>query len=66
MRERIIVDPEVCNGRPIVKGTRIEVQTVIEFLVAGDSIEDVLEEFPSLTKDDVQACLDYAARGNAH
>jgi len=62
MSERIVINPEVCNGRPVVRGTRITAQTVLEFLAAGDSVEDVLEEYPSLTRADVQACLDYAAR----
>ena len=62
MSERITVSPDVCNGRPVVRGTRIAVQTVLEFLAAGDSIEDVLEEYPSLSREDVQACLDYASR----
>jgi uncharacterized protein (DUF433 family) len=62
MSKRISVKPDICNGRPVISGTRIAVQTVLEFLAAGDSIEDVLEEFPKLTRADVQACLDYAAR----
>ena len=62
MSERIVIDPEICNGRPVVRGTRITAQTVLEFLAAGDSVEDVLEEYPTLKKADVQACLDYAAR----
>jgi uncharacterized protein (DUF433 family) len=62
MSNRISIDPDVCNGRPVVRGTRIAVQTVLEFLAAGDSIEEVLEEYPSLTRADVQACLDYASR----
>jgi uncharacterized protein (DUF433 family) len=62
MSERIIIDPEICNGRPVVRGTRIAVQTVLEFLGAGDSIEDVLAEYPDLTREDVQACLSYASR----
>ena len=62
MSERIVIDPEVCNGRPVVHGTRIAVQTILEFLAAGDSIDDVLVEYPTLTRSDVQACLDYAAR----
>jgi uncharacterized protein (DUF433 family) len=62
MSERVSVKPDVCNGRPVVRGTRITVQTVLEFLAAGDSIEDVLEEYPKLTRADVQACLDYASR----
>jgi uncharacterized protein (DUF433 family) len=62
MSERIVINPDVCNGRPVVRGTRIAVQTVLEFLAAGDSVAEVLEEYPSLTREDVQACLDYAAR----
>jgi uncharacterized protein (DUF433 family) len=62
MPERIVINPDVCNGRPVVQGTRIAVQTVLEFLAAGDSVADVLEEYPSLTREDVQACLEYAAR----
>jgi uncharacterized protein (DUF433 family) len=62
MSERISVKPDVCNGRPVVSGTRITVQTVLEFLAAGDSVEEVLEEYPKLTRADVQACLDYASR----
>ena len=50
MSERVVVNPDLCNGKPVVRGTRITVQTVLEFLAAGDSVEDV------------QACLDYASR----
>jgi uncharacterized protein (DUF433 family) len=56
MEERIVISPDVCNGRPVIRGTRITVQTVLEFLGAGDSIEEVLEEYPSLTREDVLAC----------
>ena len=62
MSERIMVQPDVCNGKPVIRGTRITAQTVLEFLAAGDSVEEVLEEYPSLTRDDVRACLDYASR----
>lgn len=62
MSDRIVISPDVCNGRPVIRGTRITAQTVFEFLTAGDSIEDVLQEYPALTREDVQACLDYAAR----
>jgi len=61
MNERISIKPDVCNGRPVIRGTRISVQTVLEFLAAGDSIEDVLEEYPKLSRADVQACLRYAS-----
>ena len=62
MPERITLNPDICNGRPVVRGTRITVQTVLEFLAAGDSVDDVLAEYPDLTRQDVQACLNYASR----
>jgi len=62
MSDRITIDPDICNGKPVVKGTRITVQTILEFLAAGDSVDDVLAEYPSLTREDVQSCLDYASR----
>lgn len=62
MSERIVLDPDICNGRPVVRGTRIAAQTVLEFLAAGDAIDELLAEYPALTREDVQACLDYASR----
>jgi uncharacterized protein (DUF433 family) len=62
MTERIVINPEICSGRPIIKGTRITAQTILEFLGAGDSIEDVLDEYPHLTREDVLACIQYSAR----
>jgi len=62
MESLIIIDPAVCNGRPVVKGTRITVQTVMEFLAAGDSVDEVLEAYPSLTRKQVLACMEWASR----
>jgi uncharacterized protein (DUF433 family) len=62
MPERIAIHPDICSGRPVINGTRVTVQTVLEFLAAGDSVEDVLEEYPSLDRADAQACLNYASR----
>jgi uncharacterized protein (DUF433 family) len=62
MEKHIVIDPAVCNGRPVVKGTRITVQTVMEFLAAGDSVDDVLEAYPSLSREQVLACMDWASR----
>ena len=62
MNERIIIDPTICTGRPIVRGTRITVQTILEFLGAGDSIEDVLDEYPTLAREDILASLQYSSR----
>ena len=62
MEDRIIISPDVCNGCPVVRGTRITAQTILGFLGAGDSIEEVLEEYPSLTREDVLACIQYSSR----
>ena len=63
---RIIVDPDICNGKPVIKGTRITAQTVLEFLAAGDSIEDVLEEYPSLSREDVLECMKFSSELMKH
>jgi uncharacterized protein (DUF433 family) len=59
--ERIAIHPDICNGRPVIAGTRIPVQTVMEFLGAGDSIEEVLEAYPSLKREDIYACIQFGA-----
>ena len=62
MAERIDVHPDICNGRPVIARTRIPVQTIMEFLGAGDSIDEVLEAYPSLKREDVYACIQFAAK----
>jgi uncharacterized protein (DUF433 family) len=62
MQNRINIHPEICNGRPVIANTRITVQTVMEFLGAGDSIEEILEEYPSLEREDIYACMQFAAK----
>lgn len=58
---RISVDPQICHGQACVKGTRIPVHQVVHMLANGDSVEDLLKEYPTLSKEDILACLDYAA-----
>lgn len=58
----IEVHPDVCNGRPVVRGTRIAVESVLGMLASGDSTEEVLAAFPTLSRAQVLACLDHAAR----
>lgn len=60
--ERITIDPAICNGKPIFKGKRIAVQTILEFLAAGDSQEEILKAYPSLEPEDIQAALDFASK----
>lgn len=59
--DRISVDPNVCHGQACAKGTRIPVHQIVRMLANGDTVDDLLTEFPSLTRDDIMACLDYAA-----
>jgi uncharacterized protein (DUF433 family) len=61
LMERIIVDPNVCHGQPCIKGTRVMVWLVLNYLANGDSIEDILAAYPNLTREDIRACLAYAA-----
>jgi uncharacterized protein (DUF433 family) len=58
--ERIVADPRILAGKPVVKGTRIAVDLVLEELAQNPAIEELLAAHPDLTRDDVQACLAYA------
>lgn len=59
--ERIVVDPEVLAGRPVVRGTRLAVEFVLELLAAGQSETELLTNYPGLTREDILACLSYAS-----
>lgn len=61
MLDRISIDPATCHGQACIKGTRIPVYQIIGMLANGDTIEELLEEYPSLKKEDILACLKYAA-----
>lgn len=61
MDHRIIIDPKVCHGQACIQGTRIPVHQILRMLANGDTIEDLLQEYPSVTREDILACLDYAA-----
>ena len=60
-RERITIDPEIRSGKPCVKGTRIAVADVFDYLGGGMSIAEVLDDFPDLKEEDIRACFAYAA-----
>jgi uncharacterized protein (DUF433 family) len=57
--ERISIDPKVCHGQACVRGTRIPVHQIVRMLANGDTIEDLLADYPSLEREDILACLDY-------
>jgi uncharacterized protein (DUF433 family) len=61
MDERITINSKVCHGQACIKGTRIPVYLILRMLANGDTIEDLLAEYPSLTREDILACFDYAA-----
>ena len=59
-KDHIVSDPEILRGKPRLKGTRIPVGLVLGYLAAGKSVDDIVAEFPDLTRDQIAACLDYA------
>jgi len=61
MYERITIDPNICHGQACIKNTRIPVHQIIHMLANGDTIEELMKEYPSLKRDDILACLNYAA-----
>lgn len=61
MDKRISIDPKVCHGQACIKGTRIPVHQIIRMMANGDTIEEFLEEYPSISRNDILACRDYAA-----
>lgn len=60
-RNRIVVDPEIRFGKPTVRGTRITVGDVLGYLAGGMTEDEILDEFPQLERDDIRACLAFAA-----
>ncbi len=61
MAEGITVDPEILGGKPIIKGTRISVEFILELLGSGVSEDELLRDYPHLSSEDIRACLNYAA-----
>lgn len=64
--DRITIDLAVCNGKPTIRGKRITVQTILEFLGAGESRKEILRQYPSLEPKDIDACLAFAAKLMSH
>lgn len=64
--ERITVNPEVCGGRPCIRGLRIRVKDVLNLLAAGATREEILADYPYLEADDITAVLEFAAKQNDH
>ena len=62
MGRQITANPHILGGKPIIQGTRISVEFILDLLASDISEEEILEDYPHLTKDDIHACLKYAAR----
>jgi uncharacterized protein (DUF433 family) len=59
--ERITIDADLCNGKPTIRGKRITVNTILSFLSAGETREEILRQYPSIENEDIDACLKFAS-----
>ena len=59
--QRISIDPNVCFGKPCLRGHRIWVSLILDLLASGTTVEEILEDYPQLNQDDIRACLAYAS-----
>jgi uncharacterized protein (DUF433 family) len=66
LAERVVIDPEVMVGKPVIRGTRIPVELIVRMLSQGVTESEILAEYPRLQPDDIRACLAYAAEALAH
>lgn len=62
MNERISIDPKICHGKPVIKGTRVLVANILGSLGSGDTVEMILEDYPNVSRDDVLAAIDFGAQ----
>ena len=63
---RISISPNICHGKPVIRGLRYPVESMLEYLAGGDTIEDLLAEYPDLEREDLLACLEFAAETLKH
>ena len=63
---RITIKSDLCNGKPTIRGKRITVQTILEFISTGESQEEILRQYPSLEPEDIDACLKFATQLMSH
>lgn len=59
---RITIDPQICHGKPVIRGMRYPVESMLEYLAGGNTIEELLVDFPDLEREDFLACLEFAAQ----
>jgi uncharacterized protein (DUF433 family) len=61
LSERIVVDPQLLDGKPVIRGTRLAVEFILELLAAGQSENELMRNYPGLAREDILACLSYAS-----
>lgn len=59
---RITIDPDMCFGKPTIRGTRYSVDLILDLLSAGMSVEEIIDDYPALSNEDIRACLQFAAQ----
>lgn len=59
--DRIVIDPEILAGKPVIRGTRLAVELILDLLAAGQSEDEILSNYPGLAREDILACLGYAS-----
>lgn len=62
MEERILIDPNICHGKPVIKGTRIPVYQILSSLASGETVEEILSDYPSLEEEDIRAALAFGSQ----
>jgi uncharacterized protein (DUF433 family) len=62
MTDRIQIDAAICHGKPIIKGTRVLVSNILSSLASGESFENILEDYPNITKEDIFAALSFGSQ----
>ena len=62
LTDRITIDPQICHGKPVIRGLRYPVDSMLELLASGMSIEELLMDYPDLEREDFLACIEYAAK----
>ncbi len=62
MLERIVIDPQVMGGKPVIRGTRLTVEYILGLLAQGATVDEIVEEYKGITPEDIQACLLFATK----
>ncbi|HUS34768.1 MAG TPA: DUF433 domain-containing protein [Verrucomicrobiae bacterium] len=62
LMSRITIDPDICHGKPAIRHLRYPVESMLEYIAAGDTFDELLAQFPDLEREDLQACVEFANR----